>query len=355
MDVENLARTSLSGMQPPTYPGPETGVLRMDANTNLIGRNPAVERAIARISSIDLNQYPTCLSDDLRAAIAREHGLEPDEVLVGDGSDEILDVICKAFLNPGDVIACATPSVVMYAFFGKLHLGRVVELPLKGPEWALDVDMVLRVKAKLTFIASPNNPTGNAVPARDLERLVSESGGLVLIDEAYADFCDQDFAARVRQYDNLVVSRTFSKSHGLAGLRVGYGVSNRRVMEKMYCAKTPLTLSALSEAIALESLRDPTFMRETVRVVKKERERLSTLLGGLGLRPQRTDANFMIVDVGEPSGKLRAFLRSKGVVTREMGDFKGLENFIRVTVGRPEHTDRLASLIREYRSLGRGG
>src|SRR5207244_7515146 len=97
------------------------------------------------------------------------------------------------------------------------------------------------------------------------------------------------------------------------------------------------------------------FMREAVQVVERERDRLSRLLGGLGLRPQRTDANFMIVDVGEPSGKLRAFLRSKGVVTREMGDFKGLENFIRVTVGRPEHTDRLASLIREYRSLGRGG
>jgi histidinol-phosphate aminotransferase len=349
LDVEKLIRTSVGGMEPPTYPGPETGVLRMDANTNIIGRNPAIDRALARLSSIDLNQYPTCLSDDLRAAIAREHRLEPDEVLVGDGSDEILDVLCKAFLNPGDVIACATPSFVMYAFFGKLHLGRVVEVPLKNPDWVLDVDAVLRAKAKLTFIASPNNPTGNAVPAQDLERLTRQSPGIVLVDEAYSDFCGQDFAARVREFDNLVVSRTFSKSHGLAGLRVGYGVANRRVMEKMYCAKTPLTLSALSEAIALEAMADPAFMKETIATVRKERERLATLLSGLGLRPQKTDANFMIVDVGEPSGKLRAFLRSKGIVTREMGDFKGLENFIRVTVGRPEHTDHLVARIKEYR------
>ena len=177
-----------------------------------------------------------------------------------------------------------------------------------------------------------------------------ESGGIVLVDEAYADFCGQDFASRVREFENLVVSRTFSKSHGLAGLRVGYGVANRAVMEKMYCAKTPLTLSAVSESIALEALADKTFMNETIAVVRRERDRLSNLLTGLGLRPHRTDANFMIVDVGQPSGKLRAFLRSKGVVTREMGDFKGLENFIRITVGRPEHTDLLVSLIKEYRS-----
>lgn len=350
MDLENLVRRSLAGMQPPTYPGPEPGVLRMDANTNLIGRNPAVERALRRIGSIDLNQYPTCLSDDLRAAVAREHGLGPEEVLVGDGSDEVLDVICKAFLNPGDVIACATPSFVMYAFFGKLHLGRVVEVPLRAPDWTLDIEMILRVKAKLTFIASPNNPTANAVPAADLERLVGESRGIVLIDEAYADFCGQDFASRVRSWENLVVSRTFSKSHGLAGLRVGYGLAHKALMEKLYRAKTPLTLSSISEAIALEALADKAFMRETVETVRKERIRLAQKLTDLGCRPHPSDANFLIVDVGEPSGKLRAFLLSKGVVTREMGDFRGLENHIRVTVGRPEHTDRLAALVKEYRA-----
>ena len=349
MNVENLLRASLAGMQSPSYPAPEPG-LRMDANTNLIGRNPAIDRAFRKFAAIDLNQYPTSLSDELRGSIATLHGLAPDEVLVGDGSDEVLDVACKAFLNPGDVIACASPSFVMYAYFGRLHLGRVVEIPLRGPGWELDIDAVLRVKAKLTFIASPNNPTGNAVPPADLERLISESGGIVVLDEAYADFCGQDFASRIRSWDNVLVSRTLSKSHGLAGLRVGYGVANRPLMEKLYCAKTPLTLPALSEAVALEALADPAFMRETVAVVRKERVRMARMLTEAGYRPQRTDANFMIVDVGEPSGALRAFLKSRGVITREMGDFRGLENYIRVTVGRPEHSDRLVALIREYRA-----
>ncbi len=349
MDVEGLIRRSIAGMQPPTYPGPEAGLLRMDANTNLIGRNPAIDRAAKRVAGIDLAQYPTCLSDELRAAIAREHGLEADEVLVGGGSDEVLDVLCRAFLNPGDIVACATPSFVMYAFFGRLHFGKLVEVPLRRPGWELDVEALLAAKAKLTFVASPNNPTGNAVPPADLERLLAESTGLVLVDEAYADFCGQDFASRIRRFDNLIVSRTFSKSHGLAGLRVGYGVANRLVMGKMVGAKTPLTLSALSEAIALESLADPSFVRETVEGVQKERTRLARQLAELGCRPQKTDANFMLLDLGEPSGPLAAFLRSKGIVTRPMGDVQGLANYLRVTVGRPEHTDRLVALIREYR------
>src|SRR5204863_1604009 len=139
-------------------------------------------------------------------------------------------------------------------FFAKVHLGIAVDIPLRGPHWQLDVEKILRVRPKITFIASPNNPTGNAFPRADLERILAESPGIVVIDEAYADFCGQDFASQVRRSDNLVVSRTFSKSHGLAGLRVGYGLANRKISAKLECAKTPLSLNSLSEAIALEAL-----------------------------------------------------------------------------------------------------
>jgi histidinol-phosphate aminotransferase len=350
LDVEDLIRTSTAGMEPPTYPGPDPGYLRMDANTNLVGRNPAVERALRKAGELDVNQYPTCLSDRLRDAIAKEHGLSRDEVIVGDGSDEVLDVVCRAFLNPGDVVAHPAPSFVMYSFFGRLHLGRVVEVPLRPSDWSLDVDLLLRVRAKVVFVASPNNPTGNAAPADQLERLVRESNGLVVIDEAYADFCGQDFARRVREFENLIVSRTFSKSHGLAGLRVGYGLSNAKVMRRLYCAKTPLTVSLLNEAIVLESLADPSFVKASVATVAAERPKLVRRLQELGFRPQPSDANFLIVDLGTPSGPARAFLKSKGILTREMGDFKGLENFIRCTVGRAEHNERLAAALAEWKA-----
>lgn len=350
MDVENLIRRSLAGLEPQVYPSTERGLLLMDANTNLIGRNPAVDRAAKRLASLDLQQYPTCLSDDLRAAVAREHGLSPEEVLVGNGSDEILDVICKTFCNPGDLIAIPVPTFVMYAFFARVHLASPVEAPLRTPSWELDIDLILRVRPKVLFVASPNNPTGNAFPKADLERLITESTGVVVVDEAYADFCGQDFASQVRRYENLIVTRTFSKSHGLAGLRVGYGAGNRKLMAKMECAKTPLTLSSISEAIALEALADKGFMRESVRIIQAERVRLSERLRELGFRPHKTDANFLLVDLGRPSGAARAFLRGRGIVTREMGDFKGLGNCLRVTVGRPEHNDRLVSELQQWKT-----
>jgi histidinol-phosphate aminotransferase len=350
LDVENLIRRSLLGLEPQVYPSTERGVLLMDANTNLIGRNPAIDRAAKRLGSIDLQQYPTCLSDDLRAAVAREHGLSPEEVLVGNGSDEILDLICKTFCNPGDLIAIPTPTFVMYAFFARVHLGSPIEAPLQASAWQLDIELILRMRPKILFLASPNNPTGNAYPKTDLERLISESPGLVVVDEAYADFCGQDFASQVRRYENLIVTRTFSKSHGLAGLRVGYGASNRRVMAKMECAKTPLTLNSVSEAIALEALADQTFMRDAVGVIQSERVRLSDRLRELGFGPQPTDANFLIVDLGRPSSGARAFLRERGIVTREMSDFKGLGNYLRVTVGRPEHNDRLVAELKNWKA-----
>jgi histidinol-phosphate aminotransferase len=350
LDVESLVRRSLTGLEPQVYPCTERGALLLDANTNLIGRNPAVLRAAQRLESLDLNQYPSSLSDDLRAGLAKEHGLSPEEILAGNGSDEVLDVICKAFCNPGDPIAIPTPAFVMYGFFAKVHLGSAVEIPLQEPLWQLDVEKILRARPKITLIASPNNPTGNAFPKADLERVLAGSPGIVVLDEAYADFCGQDFASQVRRYDNLIVTRTFSKSHGLAGLRVGYALSNRKIVAKLECAKTPLSVSSLSEAIALEALADKTFMRESVRVVQAERARLAGRLRELGFRPQPTDANFMLVDLGVPSEAARRTLGERGIMTRAMGDFKGLERYLRVTVGRPEHSDRLLAELKNWKA-----
>jgi histidinol-phosphate aminotransferase len=350
LDVEALVRRSIAGLEPQIYPCTERGALLLDANTNLVGRNPAADRAAKRLGSLDLSQYPSSLSDDLRAGLAKEHGLSPEEVVVGNGSDEVLDVILKAFCNPGDPIGIPTPGFLMYGFFARVHLGSAREIPLLRPGWQLDVERLVGVGAKLTFIASPNNPTGNAFPKADLDRVLAESPGLVVLDEAYADFCGQDFASQVRRYDNLIVTRTFSKSHGLAGLRVGYAVSNRKIVAKLDCAKTPLSLGSLGEAIALEALADKTFMKESIRVVRAERERLATQLRELGFRPQPTDANFMLVDLGTPSEPARLYLAKRGILTRAMGDFKGLEGFLRVTVGRPEHSDRLVEELKNWKA-----
>jgi histidinol-phosphate aminotransferase len=311
----------------------------MDANTNLVGTNPAA----ARVAALELNHYPSPVSADLCAAIARHHGLGPENVIVGNGSDEIIDFVTKAFVNPGDVVAVPSPTFVMYPFYARVNLARLAEVPLKRPGFGLDVDGLLRVKAKLLFVASPNNPTANAFSRESLESLLLASPGIVVIDEAYADFCGQDMAARVREHENLLVLRTFSKAHGLAGLRVGYALGNRELIDRLYCVKPPFTVGALPEAIAIEALKDLSFLRECVRVIAAERERISR-----AVKTERSDANFLLIEVGD-GRRAREHLYSRRILTRDMGDFPGMGAYLRATIGRPEHNDRLLEALREWK------
>lgn len=345
MDLDKLARRGLQGLRPVVYPAADAGMLRMDANTNLLGLNPAIQAAFRRLP--ELNHYPTAYSDDLRRDLATLHGVSEESIVAGNGSDEILDFLAKAFLNPDDVAAVAAPSFVMQKFYASINLGRVVEVPLRGPDFQLDVDGLLKTKAKLYLIASPNNPTANCFDPAALEALIDRSGAVVAIDEAYAEYCTQNFIPRIARAPNLVVLRTFSKAYGLAGLRVGYALAQPPLVRKLYGVKPVFSVNGLGEAIAVEALRDRRFMEESVRVVRSERERLASKLRELGLRPCRSDANFMLVDLGRPSAPVREALRRRKILVRDMADFAGLENCLRVTVGRPEHTDAFLGALRE--------
>ncbi|MBI2901828.1 MAG: histidinol-phosphate transaminase [Planctomycetes bacterium] len=347
MNPDLLVRRSISGRRPPSYPEDDPGFLRMDGNTNLLGQNPAVERVAARAASLELNHYPSAISAALRAELARRHGVPPDQVIVGNGSDELIDFLTKAFVEPGDVVAMPTPTFVMYPFYARVNLARVVEVPLVRPGFDLDVDGLLRAKPKLLFVASPNNPTGNAFPERDLDRLVAEAPGIVVIDEAYADFCGQDYTRNLRS--DLVVLRTFSKSFGLAGLRVGYAVGPAALVAKLECVKPPFSVGTFAEAVALEALRDPAFVRGSVETIVRERDRLAEDLKGLGFHPARSDANFLLVEVGDGRG-VREFLRGRRILTRDLADFPGLEGFVRFTVGSAEHNDRLLTALSEWKA-----
>lgn len=346
MGVEERVRDSIRRFRKLRYPESEKGFLRLDANTNMLGPNPAAERVLARIRELELNQYPSPFSSELRETLAVVHRVPRDCVIVGNGSDEILDFITKAFLNPGDRVALATPSFVMQRFYAKVNLGEVVEVPLEPPEFGLDVDRILRADAKLTILASPNNPTANRFGDEALEAVVRGSEGLVVIDEAYAEYCGQDFVSRAVMEEKLIVVRTFSKAYGLAGIRVGYAVGNAETIGWLYAAKPPFTVGTLAEQIALEALRDRSFVSRSVEMVRSERERLARAFRELGWRPCRSDANFMLVDVRRPSAPLREALRKEGILVRDMSDFPGLENYVRITIGRPEHNTLLLEKLK---------
>ncbi len=345
MDIESLSRKSARSLHSVSAPPPGAGLLRLDSNTNLLGPNPAIRRVLEREAGGDFALYPAPMHDELRAALAERHGLDPAEILVGAGADELIDVAVRAFVNPGEPVAVAVPTFELYAFCARVDHARVVEIPLRGG-FALDVEAMLTAEAKLAFVASPNNPTGNAHAAPELERLIRSSAGIVVIDEAYAEYGGQNVLKRVREFPNLVVLRTFSKAHGLAGLRVGYAAAHRDVIERLARVKMPFSVGALSERIAIEALQDGAFVRESREVVAAEKPWLMERLTSLGLYPYPTDANFMLVRVGSRLDALVRHVASKGIAVRALP--KLLDGCFRATIGRREHNERLVSAIAEF-------
>ncbi|HTF56875.1 MAG TPA: histidinol-phosphate transaminase [Planctomycetota bacterium] len=347
MDIESLARKSARGLGLMAAPTAGEGALRLDGNTNLLGPNPAIRRVLEREAGRDLAPYPAPMHDELRAALAVHCGLDTGEILVGAGADELIDVAVRAFANPGDPVAVAVPTFELYAFCARVEQARLIEVPL-NPGFALDADALLRAEAKLTFVASPNNPTGNAHAAPALERLIRGAPGIVVVDEAYAEYCGQDFLKRVREFPNLVVLRTFSKAHGLAGIRVGYAAARREVIERLARVKLPFTIGALSERIALEALADPDHVRKSRERVAGEKPWLAERLSSLGLHPYPTDANFMLVRVGPRIETLVKHLTGRGIVVRSVGPGRGLDGCFRTTIGLREHNERLVGAIGEF-------
>ncbi len=340
--IHAWTRPSVRDLEP-YYKAPLDGdPLRLDQNTNLWGANPAIDS----VASPPADQYPTRDSDDLLAALATTHSLTPDHFVIGNGSDEILDLLTKTFTAPGQTLASPTPSYSLYPFYAKLQELRHVQVPLRDG-FALDVDGLVATGAALTVVASPNNPTGNAFDGEDLEALVERTDGVVVIDEAYGEYLDphRSFLHRVAEYDNLAVMRTFSKAYGLAGLRIGYLAGNPDLVERLRLVKPPFNLNVHSEAVAVAACMNSGWMHDVVDRTTAERDRFTNLLRDAGFSPYPSDANFILAGAPQPAHQILEGLRDQGILARGFPNVKGLENAVRFTVGRPEHTDQLMAAL----------
>jgi histidinol-phosphate aminotransferase len=340
-----LLRNTVRSLSAPVYPAALRGAAPMDANTNLFGPPPALRAVARRIGRLAINQYPSGNSDPLRDALAARWGVRRENVAVGNGSDELFDLVMKAFVNPGDRVAFPVPSFVMYPFYGGVNFGRLAPVPLREG-FALDVDGILETGAKVTVIASPNSPTGNAFPPRALESVIRRSAGIVVIDEAYAEFCGQELVRTAARHPRLIVTRTFSKAYGLAGLRVGYAVGSEAAIDALLRVKPPFNVGAFAEAAAVAALKGRRFVDRVVRVIRAERARVAAALRAMGARPHPSDANFLLVDVGRPSDAVARALGGAGFLVRRMSDWPGLETCLRVTLGPPALNDRFLRALR---------
>jgi len=328
------------------YYNPELhGELRLDTNTNVLGSNPAAEKYLKE-HTWDLNGYPNTYSDGLRKALADLYGLETDNIIAGNGSDEMLDVIFKTFMDMGDNSVVPVPSYTLYDYFVKLNGGKAVEVDLTE-DYQLDVDAMVKQDAKIAIMPSPNNPTGNCFRTKDIEEILSRFNGIVVVDEAYAEYSDNPFVKRVEEFDNLVVLRTFSKAYAMAALRIGYAVSNKKLADMMICVKIPYSLNMVSEGAAIAAVKDQDFIKRSVEMVREQRPKLDAGLRKLGFETFPSDSNFIMARSPIDHKVLVDGLKQRGVLIRDFGAKRRTENCVRTTVGTAENNALLLEKAEE--------
>jgi histidinol-phosphate aminotransferase len=334
----------MTGYTPGEQPGPGEKVIKLNTNENPFPPSPRVMEAIRTLDPEWLRRYPNPVAERVRVIAAAVHGVRPEMIIAGNGSDEILAMLVRTFVGPGQALAWPDPTYSLYPVLAQIEDARALAVPWE-PGWKLPVEALLATGAAAIFFANPNAPSGTLVPADEVAALARRFAGLVLVDEAYVDFADGHCLDLVATHPNVIVSRTLSKGYSLAGLRFGYAVAAPALVEQLMKVKDSYNCDALSIVAACAALEDQAYARETWAHVRAERARLTEELGRRGWSVIPSQANFLLGTV--PGGDARALylrLKQRGILVRFF-DKPGLSDKLRITVGtRAENDAVLAAL-----------
>lgn len=316
----------------------------LDANENAIG-------SVLPSNGIPLNRYPDPFQRELRSALAQREHHAPDEIFVGVGSDEAIDLLLRVFCEPGtDRVLIPEPTYGMYRVAASIQ-NAVVDRVLLTDDFQIDraaVAAALHPDTKLIFVCSPNNPTGNLLHTDDLLWLCRQAPGLVVVDEAYVEFSETaSMALHVPSVENLVVLRTLSKAWGLAGIRLGYAIAHPAVIGYLLKVKSPYNINALTARAALDGLRAADAVASMVRRIRFERERVREALEASPLVAAvlPSDANFLAARFHD-AARVRSALAEAGIIVRDRTHEPKLHGCLRITIGTPQENDALLGVLR---------
>lgn len=338
--VEELAREM--GLAPEK-------ILKLASNENPLGPSPKAVEAM-RMALERAHFYPDGGGYFLREAIAEKHGLRRENVILGNGSNEIIELVGHAFLKPGDEIITAQYAFAVYALMAQLFGAKTVKVP--GVNYSHDLDAMLEAitpRTREIFIANPNNPTGTLVHQEQIDAFMKQVPDhvLVIFDEAYHEFPDQpvDVVRYVRENKNVVILRTFSKAQGLANLRIGYGLAPGSLAEILQKTRQPFNANGIAQAGALAALEDPEHIRATREITQRGRNYLQEQFATFGWEIVPSHANFVLARTGDGDQTFHALLQ-RGIIVRSMRSYE-LPEWIRVSVGTPDQNERLIAELKK--------
>ena len=340
------AIAKMQGYVPGEWPALNAGVLKLNSNENAYPPSPNVLAALSGVDGELLRRYPDPQSEDFCQVVSKTLDIPADWVMAGNGSDDILTLLVRACAEPGRTIAYPTPTYVLYRTLAAMQPAETLEIPydIEGDPWQLPVEQLLRADAAITFVASPNSPSGHIVPKSDLRALATGLSGALVIDEAYVDFSTENALDLVREFERVIVLRTLSKGYSLAGLRLGFGCAQPALLAGLKKVKDSYNVDALALRLGAAAILDQEYKIACVKKIGADREVLATALREMGFWVGRSHTNFLLVKPPSNAKTLYQNLKAQKILIRYF-DEPDIDDKLRITVGTPEQNQRLLNAI----------
>ncbi|MEI8248864.1 MAG: histidinol-phosphate transaminase [Lentisphaerota bacterium] len=322
-------------------------LIKLNTNENPYPPSPKVIEAIRNFELNHLRLYPDPMCDSIRDVIAGLHGVNRENVIAGNGSDDILTMAIRCFTDSERVAACFDPTYSLYNVLARMQGAKCIKIRLKK-DFSLPTNAVKKAEeANLLLIARPNSPTGCSYPLQQVADICEKFDGVVLIDEAYADFAGDNCADFVKRFDNVIISRTMSKSYSLAGIRFGYALSSAKIIDGMMKVKDSYNVSMLTQTAVKAALLDREYLAETVAKILNTRKRLVKKLAAMGFEIVESDANFVFAAPPDSDGKnFFNVLRDNQIVTRYFPG-KTTGRYVRISIGTDEQINKLLEIAKK--------
>jgi histidinol-phosphate aminotransferase len=335
---------AMTGYVPGEQPKPNTTIIKLNTNENPYPPSPDAIAALQKIHGEWLRRYPDPYANEFRQAVSEALGVPMDWIIVGNGSDDILNVIIRACAEPDRNVVYPVPTYVLYRTLTAMQPAEVVEIPY-GDDYRLPIAELIAANGAVTFIASPNSPSGHIVAIDELRQLATALTGVLVIDEAYVDFAEGSALPLVQEFENVMVTRTLSKGYSLAGLRLGFGIAQPSLLSGLFKVKDSYNIDAIANAVGAAAMRDQAYKNECAAKVKASRAKLAIDLKQLGFSLWESHANFLLAQPPQRNAEqIYLALKERGILVRYFKQ-AGLSDKLRITVGTDEQNQWLVEAL----------